>query len=57
MSARPAECKCTDSFTCGYCLANAKPYFFTLDDGSVFYVNPTREGKRDPLPDANEVES
>jgi hypothetical protein len=27
--ARSAECKCTSNFTCGHCLANAKPYHFT----------------------------
>jgi hypothetical protein len=25
------ECKCEPNFTCGYCLRNAKPYFFTPD--------------------------
>lgn len=29
MSARSAECRCDASFTCGYCLRNAPPYFFT----------------------------
>ena len=23
------NCKCDSNFTCGYCLRNAKPYFFT----------------------------
>ena len=27
--ARNIECQCEPSFTCGYCLRNAKPYFFT----------------------------
>lgn len=27
--AKSIECRCTDSFTCGYCCRNAKPYLFT----------------------------
>jgi hypothetical protein len=27
--ARNIECTCDASFTCGFCLRNAKPYFFT----------------------------
>jgi hypothetical protein len=23
------ECECESNFTCGYCVKNAKPYFFT----------------------------
>lgn len=26
---RSVECQCDHSFTCGYCLRNAPPYFFT----------------------------
>lgn len=26
---RSVECKCESNFTCGHCLRNAKPYFFT----------------------------
>lgn len=29
MSARSAQCQCESSFTCGFCLRNAKPYLFT----------------------------
>jgi len=29
--ATPSDCKCTYNFTCGYCLLNAPPYFFTPD--------------------------
>jgi hypothetical protein len=32
--ARSAECKCTESFTCGHCLQNAKPGVFTPTDNS-----------------------
>ena len=29
------ECQCESNFTCGYCLRNAKPWHFTLSDGSA----------------------
>lgn len=29
--ARSGECRCEQNFTCGYCLRNAKPWFFTAD--------------------------
>jgi len=29
MMAKSVECKCDPRFTCGYCLRNMKPYFFT----------------------------
>jgi hypothetical protein len=35
--AKSAECKCERNFTCGFCLRNAKPCFFTLQDGSAIY--------------------
>jgi hypothetical protein len=38
--AKNTECKCTSSFTCGYCLRNAKPYFYTLEDGTRIYDIP-----------------
>jgi hypothetical protein len=38
--AKSIECKCTDDFTCGYCLRNAKPWFYTLSDGSAIYDVP-----------------
>lgn len=48
--ARSAECKCERNFTCGYCLRNAKPWFFTLSDGSAIYVpSPPR---RYPIADS-----
>lgn len=31
--AKNIECTCTDRFTCGYCLRNAKPYFSTPAKG------------------------
>jgi hypothetical protein len=37
---RSAECKCESNFTCGHCLRNAKPYHFTLTDGSRIYQMP-----------------
>lgn len=39
--AAPGEtCECDPRFTCGYCLRNAKPYFWTLSDGSAIAVTP-----------------
>jgi hypothetical protein len=38
--ARSVECKCEFNFTCGYCLRNAKPWFYTLSDGSAIYETP-----------------
>ena len=29
MTSPNAECECTHSFTCGYCLRNRKPYHWT----------------------------
>jgi hypothetical protein len=40
--ARNAECKCEPRFTCGYCLRNAKPYFFTLASGERIYEIPVQ---------------
>ena len=37
---RSVECKCESNFTCGYCLRNAKPYFFTLASGERSYQLP-----------------
>ena len=28
-TSKNVNCRCEQSFTCGYCCANAKPYFFT----------------------------
>lgn len=36
--ARNIECKCEYNFTCRYCLANAKPWHYTLSNGSAVYV-------------------
>lgn len=38
--ARSIECRCEYNFTCGYCLRNAKPYHFTLNDGTRIYQLP-----------------
>jgi hypothetical protein len=39
--AKSADCKCeAGRFTCGHCLRNAPPYFFTLSDGSAIYGGP-----------------
>lgn len=38
--ARSAECSCESNRTCGYCCRNAKPWFFTLSDGSAIYSGP-----------------
>jgi len=35
--ARNENCKCDARFTCGYCLRNAPPYFFTTDSGVRIY--------------------
>jgi len=40
--AKNIECKCTYNFTCGYCLANRKPYFYTLSNGSAIYEMPAQ---------------
>ena len=41
--AKNIECKCEPNrFTCGYCLRNAKPYFYTLSDGSAIYLIPVQ---------------
>lgn len=40
--ARNIECRCTDRFTCGYCLRNKKPYFFTLSSGAAVYEIPVQ---------------
>ena len=39
-TAKNNNCKCTNwpGFTCGYCLQNIKPYFFTLDNGTRVYA-------------------
>lgn len=37
---RNPECQCTYNFTCRYCLQNAKPYFFTLTNGTRIYELP-----------------
>jgi hypothetical protein len=40
MKARSVECRCTNNFTCGYCLRNAKPWHYTLSDGSAIIPPP-----------------
>lgn len=35
---RSIECWCEPRFTCGYCLRNAKPYFYTLHNFKAGYV-------------------
>lgn len=48
---RSAECRCDRSFTCGHCLANAKPYHFTPSDGSgAIYVTNGPINQRNPVP-------
>ncbi len=37
MTARNINCGCTHNFTCKYCLQNAKPYHYTLNDKSRIY--------------------
>ena len=38
------ECKCNPYYTCGYCLRNAKPYFFTpLKDIPMFTTDPNKD--------------
>jgi hypothetical protein len=51
MKARNAECKCDPRFTCGYCLRNAPPYFFTLSDGSAIYESRVQGTKSTTIPD------
>lgn len=36
----PERCKCESNFTCGYCLRNAKPWHYTLSDGSAIIPPP-----------------
>lgn len=36
---RPVECECASNFTCGYCLRNTKPHFYTLSNGSAIAVD------------------
>jgi hypothetical protein len=36
--ARSVECRCESRFTCGHCLRNAKPYHYTLSDGTRVIV-------------------
>lgn len=45
--ARPAECECSDRYTCGACLSNAKPWHYTGESGTVYPrapvdLDPTR---------------
>lgn len=35
MTARSADCRCESGFTCRHCLANAKPYHYTLAGGGA----------------------
>jgi hypothetical protein len=42
---RSIECRCDAHLTCGYCLRNRKPYFFTLSDGSAIYEVPVQVSK------------
>jgi hypothetical protein len=41
--ARSIECECTYSYTCGYCLRNAKPYFFTPSHTEVICADGSTE--------------
>jgi len=41
--ARSIECKCDPQFTCGHCLRNAKPWFYTLHDGSAIAEIPVQK--------------
>lgn len=48
------ECKCDYNFTCGYCLRNAKPYYYTLSSGERIYQLPafvSQPKKRDAVTD------
>lgn len=45
--ARSSECQCTYNFTCGYCLRNMKPWFFTLSDGSAIAEIPVQGKKQE----------
>ena len=38
--ARSIECRCDYNFTCGHCLRNAPPWYYTLSDGSAIYSGP-----------------
>ncbi len=52
--AKSVECKCDNHFTCRYCLHNAKPYFYTCDNGLVIYDIPLRGSKRDNAEETHE---
>jgi hypothetical protein len=43
MSARSAECRCDQSFTCGFCLRNAKPALFTPRTAQEAIADAPRE--------------
>ena len=51
--AKSTNCKCEYNFTCGYCLQNAKLYYFSLSDGSysfqlpAFLSQPSEEKRRE----------
>lgn len=49
--ARPEECECDYHYTCGYCLRNAPPYFFTPTPIVQFFAN-TQHENRGPVPGA-----
>ena len=40
------ECQCDHRFTCRHCLRNAKPWHYTLSDGSALYVAPFQGAKK-----------
>jgi hypothetical protein len=44
--ARSEHCKCDSRFTCGHCLKNAKPYFFTLASGERIYEVPVQHAPK-----------
>lgn len=37
MKARSSLCKCESNFTCGHCLADAKPWLFTPDSSDFYF--------------------
>lgn len=53
--ARNIECKCEHNLTCGYCLRNAKPYFYTLDSGERIYQPSMRRRKPSTVPEDRPV--
>lgn len=50
MTARSAACRCESNFTCGHCLRNAPPYFFTGSSGYAVAVPMDRRPPATPCP-------